>query len=100
MWPAAEVRTPLNHIIKFVIDLFDLRILLIKPPNSYLEMALNGPLDIETRENLSMSHSASKVRRKKSCPLCLLIDCTQSLLFTINDLLVRSISCILHCLGH
>ncbi|KDQ11477.1 hypothetical protein BOTBODRAFT_35351 [Botryobasidium botryosum FD-172 SS1] len=47
-----EVRTPLNHII------------------NYLEMALNGPLDRETRENLSKSHSASK-----------------SLLFTINDLL-------------
>ncbi|EJC98092.1 uncharacterized protein FOMMEDRAFT_97970 [Fomitiporia mediterranea MF3/22] len=47
-----EVRTPLNHII------------------NYLEMALNGPLDTETRENLSRSHSASK-----------------SLLFTINDLL-------------
>ncbi|TFY65059.1 hypothetical protein EVJ58_g2200, partial [Rhodofomes roseus] len=47
-----EVRTPLNHII------------------NYLEMALNGPLDIETRENLSQSHAASK-----------------SLLFTINDLL-------------
>lgn len=27
---------------------------------SYLEMALNGPLDTETRENLSRSHSASK----------------------------------------
>ncbi|KLO05580.1 hypothetical protein SCHPADRAFT_946794 [Schizopora paradoxa] len=49
-----EVRTPLNHII------------------NYLEMALNGSLDIETRENLRLSHSASK-----------------SLLFTINDLLVR-----------
>ncbi|TDL22224.1 hypothetical protein BD410DRAFT_788955 [Rickenella mellea] len=47
-----EVRTPLNHII------------------NYLEMALNGPLDNETRENLSRSHTASK-----------------SLLFTINDLL-------------
>ncbi|KAL5520100.1 hypothetical protein ACEPAG_1760 [Sanghuangporus baumii] len=47
-----EVRTPLNHII------------------NYLEMALNGPLDSETRENLARSHSASK-----------------SLLFTINDLL-------------
>ncbi|TFK52362.1 hypothetical protein OE88DRAFT_1628063 [Heliocybe sulcata] len=47
-----EVRTPLNHII------------------NYLEMALNGPLDIETRDNLSRSHAASK-----------------SLLFTINDLL-------------
>ena len=41
---------------------------------SYLEMALNGPLDLETRENLSRSHSASK-----------------SLLFTINDLLVSTI---------
>ncbi|KAF8319778.1 hypothetical protein DL93DRAFT_2225171 [Clavulina sp. PMI_390] len=47
-----EVRTPLNHII------------------SYLELALNGPLDHETRDNLSMSHAASK-----------------NLLFTINDLL-------------
>ncbi|KIY71736.1 hypothetical protein CYLTODRAFT_450579 [Cylindrobasidium torrendii FP15055 ss-10] len=47
-----EVRTPLNHII------------------NYLEMALNGPLDTETRDNLSRSHVASK-----------------SLLFTINDLL-------------
>ncbi|CAA7261458.1 unnamed protein product [Cyclocybe aegerita] len=47
-----EVRTPLNHII------------------NYLEMALNGPLDVETRDNLSKSHAASK-----------------SLLFTINDLL-------------
>ncbi|KAJ7718110.1 hypothetical protein DFH07DRAFT_860520 [Mycena maculata] len=47
-----EVRTPLNHII------------------NYLEMALNGPLDDETRDNLNRSHAASK-----------------SLLFTINDLL-------------
>ncbi|KAF9011494.1 hypothetical protein BDZ89DRAFT_1225510 [Hymenopellis radicata] len=47
-----EVRTPLNHII------------------NYLEMALNGPLDTETRDNLNRSHTASK-----------------SLLFTINDLL-------------
>ncbi|KAF8909011.1 hypothetical protein CPB84DRAFT_1813256 [Gymnopilus junonius] len=37
-----EVRTPLNHII------------------NYLEMALNGPLDGETRDNLSKSHAASK----------------------------------------
>ncbi|KAF8208676.1 hypothetical protein K438DRAFT_1812696 [Mycena galopus ATCC 62051] len=47
-----EVRTPLNHII------------------NYLEMALNGSLDEETRDNLIRSHAASK-----------------SLLFTINDLL-------------
>ncbi|KAG8767835.1 Light-sensor Protein kinase [Ceratobasidium sp. 428] len=47
-----EVRTPLNHII------------------NYLEMALNGPLDSETRDNLTRSHTASR-----------------SLLFTINDLL-------------
>ncbi|KAI8971142.1 hypothetical protein BD414DRAFT_426633 [Trametes punicea] len=47
-----EVRTPLNHII------------------NYLELAMNGPLDKETRENLNHSHAASK-----------------SLLFTINDLL-------------
>ncbi|PFH53382.1 hypothetical protein AMATHDRAFT_45648 [Amanita thiersii Skay4041] len=36
----------------------------------YLELALNGPLDRETRANLSQSHAASK-----------------SLLFSINDLL-------------
>ncbi|KAK0547372.1 hypothetical protein OC845_004119 [Tilletia horrida] len=47
-----EVRTPLNHII------------------NYLEMALDGPLDTDTRDNLSKSHLASK-----------------SLLFVINDLL-------------
>ncbi|PWN36764.1 uncharacterized protein FA14DRAFT_140699 [Meira miltonrushii] len=47
-----EVRTPLNHII------------------NYLEMALDSPLDDDTRENLSKSHMASK-----------------SLLFVINDLL-------------
>ncbi|KAJ3717004.1 hypothetical protein C8R42DRAFT_724646 [Lentinula raphanica] len=47
-----EVRTPLNHII------------------NYLEMALNGSLDFETRDNLNRSHTASK-----------------NLLFTINDLL-------------
>ncbi|EJU03328.1 hypothetical protein DACRYDRAFT_65545 [Dacryopinax primogenitus] len=47
-----EVRTPLNHII------------------NYLELALNGQLDSETRENLKLTHTASK-----------------SLLFTINDLL-------------
>lgn len=39
--------------------------------SSYLELAMNGPLDSDTRENLSHSHAASK-----------------SLLFTINDLLV------------
>ena len=37
---------------------------------SYLELALNGPLDDDTRDNLTRSHAASK-----------------SLLFTINDLL-------------
>ncbi|KAF9454842.1 hypothetical protein P691DRAFT_655466 [Macrolepiota fuliginosa MF-IS2] len=37
---------------------------------NYLEMAMNGPLDNETRDNLVRSHAASK-----------------SLLFTINDLL-------------
>jgi hypothetical protein len=30
---------------------------------SCLELALNGKLDIETRENLSKSHAASKVIR-------------------------------------
>ncbi|TIB68509.1 hypothetical protein E3Q24_03638 [Wallemia mellicola] len=47
-----EVRTPLNHII------------------NYVELALEGTLDPETRENLVRSRDASK-----------------SLLFTINDLL-------------
>lgn len=37
-----EVRTPLNHII------------------NYLEMALEGPLDDDTRESLVRSHSASR----------------------------------------
>ncbi|KAK4995672.1 hypothetical protein LTR66_004552 [Elasticomyces elasticus] len=49
---AHEVRTPLNAII------------------NYLEIALEGQLDQETRENLSKSHSASK-----------------SLIYVINDLL-------------
>lgn len=49
---AHEVRTPLNAII------------------NYLEIALEGSLDCETRENLARSHSASK-----------------SLIYVINDLL-------------
>ncbi|KAF2755729.1 hypothetical protein EJ05DRAFT_113435 [Pseudovirgaria hyperparasitica] len=49
---AHEVRTPLNAII------------------NYLEIALEGSLDTETRENLAKSHSASK-----------------SLIYVINDLL-------------
>ncbi|CAO1630767.1 unnamed protein product [Parajaminaea phylloscopi] len=47
-----EVRTPLHHLV------------------SYLELALESPLDDETRENLNRGRIASK-----------------SLLFTINDLL-------------
>ncbi|KAL3421993.1 hsp90-like protein [Phlyctema vagabunda] len=49
---AHEVRTPLNAII------------------NYLEIAMEGALDQETRENLTKSHSASK-----------------SLIYVINDLL-------------
>ncbi|KAJ4349633.1 uncharacterized protein N0V89_008249 [Didymosphaeria variabile] len=49
---AHEVRTPLNAII------------------NYLEIALEGSIDQETRENLARSHSASK-----------------SLIYVINDLL-------------
>lgn len=49
---AHEVRTPLNAII------------------NYLEIALEGQIDQETRDNLSRSHSASK-----------------SLIYVINDLL-------------
>lgn len=49
---AHEVRTPLNAII------------------NYLEIAMEGSLDQETRDNLSKSHSASK-----------------SLIYVINDLL-------------
>ncbi|TCD62103.1 Light-sensor Protein kinase [Steccherinum ochraceum] len=64
-----EVRTPLNHIIKYTSP-FVFHVVAISSPDSYLELALNGQLDGETRENLSQSHAASK-----------------SLLFTINDLL-------------
>jgi hypothetical protein len=61
---------------------------------SCLELALNGKLDIETRENLSKSHVASKV-----CTVSVSFFAQggadsanfQSLLFTINDLLVRCI---------
>lgn len=35
--------------------------LLIDTLISYLEMAMNGPLDNETRDNLVRSHAASKV---------------------------------------
>ena len=49
---AHEFRTPLNAVM------------------NYLEIALEGPLDAETRENLSKSYSASK-----------------SLIYVINDLL-------------
>ncbi|KAJ7274050.1 GAF domain-like protein [Mycena rebaudengoi] len=52
-----EVRTPLNHI------------------TNYLEMALDGPLDEQTRDNLTKSVSAAN-----------------SLLFAINDLLPPSIT--------
>jgi len=56
------VRTPLNHIIKYIIlpDYFTLW--LTMGHASCLELALDGKLDIETRENLSQSHAASKVR--------------------------------------
>ena len=59
---AHEVRTPLNAII------------------NYLEIALEGSIDSETREHLSKSHSASK-----------------SLIHVVNDLLVCEESlCVLH----
>ena len=54
------VRTPLNHIIKWVHRIVDSS-MLISSFFSYLEMALNGQLYIDTRENLSQSHAASKV---------------------------------------
>lgn len=52
-----------------------------------MELALNGPLDGETRENLSQSHAASKVGvlHPNRNRIGSFID--QSLLFTINDLL-------------
>jgi len=52
-----------------------------------LELALDGPLDGETRENLNQSHAASKVGalRLSHCRVRSLAH--QSLLFTINDLL-------------
>ena len=57
---------------------------------SYLEMALNGPLDGETRDNLSQSYTASKVGSLTRALMwrCLTLFGVQSLLFTINDLLV------------
>jgi signal transduction histidine kinase len=39
---AHEIRTPLNAVI------------------NYLEIALEGPVDQETRENLNKTHSASR----------------------------------------
>ena len=50
-------------------------------------MALNGPLDIETRENLNQSHAASKVDILHPSHRCVNSLLGQSLLFTINDLL-------------
>jgi signal transduction histidine kinase len=49
-------------------------------------MALNGPLDSETRENLVRSHTASRVS-KVYAYISLYQLPAQSLLFTINDLL-------------
>ena len=56
-------------------------------PLSYLELALNGQLDGETREHLNQSHAASKVGAQypTHSPISSLEN--QSLLFTINDLL-------------
>ena len=51
-------------------------------------MALDGPLDLETRDNLSMSHAASKVSSTEWFVNSLTNNTFQSLLFTINDLLV------------
>ena len=56
------VRTPLNHIIKYVMLPGYFLLWLTVGHASCLELALNGKLDIETRENLSQSHAASKVR--------------------------------------
>ncbi|KAL8281241.1 hypothetical protein RQP46_006275 [Phenoliferia psychrophenolica] len=66
-----EVRTPLNAIIKFEPSLRALAAIVLTPfPNSYLELALDGPVDGEVRENLARSHAASR-----------------SLIHVINDLL-------------
>jgi len=56
---------------------------------------MNGSLDSETRDNLVRSHAASKVSRYLSSietPEANFKCVDQSLLFTINDLLV----CILY----
>jgi light-regulated signal transduction histidine kinase (bacteriophytochrome) len=66
---AHEFRTPLNAIISK--SIFPSRLLpLTKALQDYLEIALEGAIDEETRENLAKSHSASK-----------------SLIYVINDLL-------------
>jgi hypothetical protein len=63
MYLGSLVRTPLNHIIKCVPPTLGSQYYTQRfKHNSYLEMALNGPLDGETRDNLSRSHIASKVR--------------------------------------
>ena len=54
------VRTPLNHIIKQVS--FPSLSTLLNGLFSYLELALNGPLDQITKDNLYKCHAASKVR--------------------------------------
>ena len=51
-------------------------------------MALNSPLDEETRKNLAQTHTASKVS-KYIVSFQYSNSVVQSLLFTVNDLLVR-----------
>ncbi len=67
-WNSAHAFEP-HHQVRSCRPISSIR-LLTRLISSYLELAMNGPLDMETRENLSRSHAASK-----------------SLLFTINDLL-------------
>ena len=52
-----------------------------RPLLSYLEMALNGPLDHETRDNLSKSHSASKVANSQN-------EFTTHFLILITELII------------
>lgn len=52
-----------------------------------MELALNGQLDGETRENLNQSHAASKVGPLHPSHHRIGSVACQSLLFTINDLL-------------
>lgn len=75
-----------NHLLHFEPTLIALTYY-----DSYLELALNSQLDLETRENLSQSHEASKASQFTLTLVVHADNLVQSLLFTINDLLVSAV---------